>query len=59
MPITMGRKASAYRRRQNLYAKNVDAVQPRLAVQRLVHNLGATPLGVTQLTTCRPRRASR
>jgi len=32
------RKASAYRRRQNLWAKKVSALQRVLAVQRLVHN---------------------
>lgn len=32
------RRASAYRRRQNLYAKRVAALQRVLDVQRLVHN---------------------
>ena len=32
------RPASAYRRRQNLYAKNLAGLQRGLAVQRLVHN---------------------
>jgi hypothetical protein len=32
------RRASAYRRRQNLYAKCVEGLQRVLAVQRLVHN---------------------
>jgi hypothetical protein len=32
------RRASAYRRRQNLYAKKLIDLQRVLAVQRLVHN---------------------
>ena len=32
------RRASAYRRRQNLYAKTVQALQRVLDVQRLIHN---------------------
>lgn len=32
------RRASAYRRRQNLYAKKVQALQRVLDVQRLIHN---------------------
>lgn len=32
------RRASAYRRRQNLYAKHVDGLQRALDVQRLLHN---------------------
>ncbi len=45
MPITaeaqnsaLRRRASAYRRRQNFYAKRVEALQRVLEVQRLVHN---------------------
>jgi hypothetical protein len=32
------RRASAYRRRQNLYAKHVEGLQRVLDVQRLIHN---------------------
>ncbi len=32
------RRCSAYRRRQNLYAKKVEGLQRSLTVQRLVHN---------------------
>ena len=32
------RRCSAYRRRQNLYAKNVKGIQRTVTVQRLVHN---------------------
>lgn len=32
------RRSSAYRRRQNLYAKRVEGLQRVLDVQRLVHN---------------------
>ena len=32
------RRASAYRRRQNLYAKRVEGLQRALDVQRLIHN---------------------
>jgi hypothetical protein len=32
------RRSSAYRRRQNLYAKNVQGLQRTVTVQRLVHN---------------------
>ena len=32
------RRASAYRRRQNLYAKRVEGLQRALNVQRLIHN---------------------
>ena len=32
------RRASAYRRRQNLYAKKVEGLQRALDVQRLIHN---------------------
>ncbi len=32
------RRASAYRRRQNLYAKAVDGLQRALNVQRMIHN---------------------
>lgn len=32
------RHASAYRRRQNLYAKKVEGLQRALDVQRLIHN---------------------
>jgi hypothetical protein len=32
------RRASAYRRRQNLYAKRVEGLQRSLDVQRLIHN---------------------
>jgi len=45
MPITpeaqnsaLRRRASAYRRRQNLYAKRVEGLQRVLDVQRLIHN---------------------
>jgi hypothetical protein len=32
------RRASAYRRRQNLYAKQVEGLQRVLDIQRLIHN---------------------
>jgi hypothetical protein len=32
------RRCSAYRRRQNLYAKNAEGLQRAVTVQRLVHN---------------------
>ncbi len=32
------RRCSAYRRRQNLYAKNTEGLQRAVTVQRLVHN---------------------
>jgi hypothetical protein len=32
------RRSSAYRRRQNLYAKKVEGLQRALDVQRLIHN---------------------
>jgi hypothetical protein len=32
------RRCSAYRRRQNLYAKNTEGLQRTVTVQRLVHN---------------------
>lgn len=32
------RRSSAYRRRQNLYAKHVEGIQRALDVQRLIHN---------------------
>jgi hypothetical protein len=45
------RKASAYRRRQNLYAKNVGALQRVLDVQRLVHNWVRPHWGLPSKTT--------
>lgn len=45
------RKASAYRRRQNLYAKNRVALQRVLDVQRLVHNWVRPHWGLPSKTT--------
>jgi hypothetical protein len=35
---SLRRRSSAYRRRQNLYAKKVEGLQRALDVQRLIHN---------------------
>lgn len=45
------RRVSAYRRRQNLYAKRVEALQRTLDVQRLIHNWGRPHWGLGQKTT--------
>lgn len=45
------RRASAYRRRQNLYAKTVQALQRVLDVQRLIHNWGRPHWGLGGKTT--------
>ena len=45
------RRASAYRRRQNLYAKRVEGLQRVLDVQRLVHNWGRPHWGLAKNTT--------
>ncbi len=45
------RRASAYRRRQNLYAKRVAALQRVLDVQRLVHNWVRPHPGLSKNTT--------
>lgn len=45
------RRASAYRRRQNLYAKRVEALQRALDVQRLIHNWGRPHWGLDKKTT--------
>jgi hypothetical protein len=45
------RRASAYRRRQNLYAKNVEGLQRVLDVQRLVHNWVRPHWGLGKKTT--------
>jgi hypothetical protein len=45
------RHASAYRRRQNLYAKRVSGLQRALDVQRLVHNWGRPHWGIGGLQT--------
>jgi hypothetical protein len=45
------RRASAYRRRQNLYAKQVAALQRALDVQRLVHNWVRPHHGLQKMTT--------
>jgi hypothetical protein len=45
------RKASAYRRRQNLYAKIRDGLQRALDVQRLVHNWVRPHWGLEKDTT--------
>jgi len=45
------RRASAYRRRQNLYAKKRAALQRVLDVQRLIHNWVRPHLGLGQKTT--------
>jgi hypothetical protein len=45
------RRASAYRRRQNLYAKQVAALQRVLDVQRLVHNWVRPHHGLQERTT--------
>lgn len=58
MPITMKpdrsalrRRASAYRRRQNLYAKRVEGLQRVLDVQRLIHNWVRPHWGLGKKTT--------
>jgi hypothetical protein len=58
MPITMKgwhsalrRHASAYRRRQNLYAKNLTGLQRVLDIQRLVHNWVRPHWGLAKDTT--------
>ncbi len=45
------RRASAYRRRQNLYAKRVEGLQRVLAVQRLIHNWVRPHWGLGKKTT--------
>jgi len=45
------RRASAYRRRQNLYAKRVEGLQRVLDVQRLVHNWVRSHWGLEKNTT--------
>lgn len=45
------RRASAYRRRQNLYAKRVEGLQRVLDVQQLVHNWVRPHWGLTKNTT--------
>jgi len=45
------RRASAYRRRQNLYAKRVEGLQRVLDVQRLVHNWVRPHWGLGKNTT--------
>lgn len=45
------RRASAYRRRQNLYAKRVQGLQRALNVQRLIHNWVRPHWGLGQKTT--------
>jgi hypothetical protein len=40
------RRCSAYRRRQNLYAKNTEGLQRAVTVQRLVHNWVRPHLGL-------------
>ena len=45
------RRASAYRRRQNLYAKQVEGLKPVLDVQQLVHNWVRLHWGLTKNTT--------
>lgn len=45
------RRASAYRRRQNLYAKRLAGLQRVLDVQRLVHNWVRSHWGLSKKTT--------
>jgi hypothetical protein len=45
------RHASAYRRRQNLYAKNQDGLQRVLDVQRLIHNWARPHWGLAKGVT--------
>lgn len=45
------RRCSAYRRRQNLYAKRVEGLQRALTVQRLVHNWVRPHWGLAKGTT--------
>jgi hypothetical protein len=45
------RRASAYRRRQNLYAKRVQGLQRALNVQRLIHNWVRPHWGLGKKTT--------
>jgi hypothetical protein len=45
------RRASAYRRRQNLYAKRVEGLQRVLDVQRLIHNWVRPHWGLGKKTT--------
>ena len=45
------RRASAYRRRQNLYAKRVEALQRILDAQRLIHNWVRPHWGLGKKTT--------
>ncbi len=40
------RRCSAYRRRQNLYAKNTEGLQRAVTVQRLVHNWVSPHVGL-------------
>ena len=45
------RRASAYRRRQNFYAKRVEGLQRALDVQRLIHNWVRPHVGLPKNTT--------
>lgn len=45
------RRCSAYRRRQNLYAKNPSGLQRAMTVQRLVHNWVRPHVGLGKNTT--------
>jgi hypothetical protein len=45
------RRCSAYRRRQNLYAKKCSSLQQHLKVQRLIHNWVRPHWGLGQKTT--------
>ncbi len=45
------RRCSAYRRRQNLYAKRVEGLQRTLSMQRLVHNWVQPHWGLTKGST--------
>ena len=52
------RRCSAYRRRQNLYAKNTEGLQRAVTVQRLVHNWVRPHVGLQQLPIKRTTRKS-
>jgi hypothetical protein len=45
------RRCSAYRRRQNLYAKNTEGLQRVVTVQRLIHNWVRPPVGLCKNKT--------
>ena len=45
------RRCSAYRRRQNLYAKNTEDLQRTVTVQRLIHNWGRPHVGFAKTKT--------